>query len=110
MIKELPKLQIIQKEINEVVLEHIYQNTGLQFRVGDWGNYEAQPTDTNQIARLLITYDFKTQYHDNGTTKNTILLKFCNLASFRTNAICFDCVNDNGIIANGLQLGDKLAV
>ena len=109
--KDMPRIEIlIRHTINDVALAHITENTGLTFTPTAWGNYEAQPTESKQIAALLLTYNFKTQYHDNGCTKNTLFLKFCNLEGFKVDAICFDCVGRNHIVTNGLEAGDILAV
>jgi hypothetical protein len=105
----VPHLTIITDEINEVALKHIEANTGIKFEKGAW-NYEAQPERFEQIAALLLTYNFKTQYHDNGTTHNTILLKFCYGSTFKTDSICFDCCEANRIATNGLNKTDRLAV
>ena len=110
MVKELPRLCILAEHFNPESLEHVRQNTGLDFRRGHWNNWEAQPETSDQIARLFLTYNFKTEYHDNGTTKNTIFLKFCRLEGFKVEAICFECVKRNNIVCNGLKSGDHLAV
>ena len=107
--KALPKI-VIMGYTNETAIEHIYQNTGLQFVKGVWGHLEAQPTTALQIATLFVTYDFKTQYYDNWDWKNTIVMKHCNNEGFKVDAICFDCVNDNHIHVGTLQHGDKLSV
>lgn len=109
--RELPVLEIIARHtINDVALAHIRENTGLEFTKTVWGHYTAQPTECSQIAALLLTYNFKTQYNDNGSIKNTILLKFCDPEGFKVDAICFDCVGRNHICTNGLEAGDILSV
>jgi len=109
--KDLPRLVILTRHtINDIALAHLTENTGLNFVKTAWGNYEAQPTESRQIAALFLTYNFKTQYHNNGTTKNTIFLKFCQDEGFKVDAICFDCVGRNHIVTNGLQQGDILSV
>ena len=109
-IVNLPKLVIYAETINEVALEHCYQNTGLSFKKGLWNQYEAQPNSSNQIAALLLTWNVKTQYHDNGTNKNTLYLKFCNNEGFKVDSICVECVDKNHIHMGGLVSGDRLAV
>jgi hypothetical protein len=111
MTKDMPRIEIlIGHTINDVALAHITENTGLVFTPTAWNNYQTQPTESKQVAALLLTYDFKTQYHNNATNKNTLFLKFCNLEGFKVDTICFDCVKRNHIHANGLTGGDILAV
>ena len=88
MVRTMPKIVLLEKFVNETAIEHIYQNTGIQFVKGPW-NYEAQPTTSNEVMRLLLTYNFKTQYHDNGSDKNTLFLKFCKNEGFKVDSICF---------------------
>ena len=106
---DLPKLHILNKFINEAALDHIEEDTGLRFKDAAWG-YVAQPETSNQIATLIMTYNFKTQYHDNATDHNTLFLKFGLLEGFKVEAICYDCCKENHINVNGLAPGDKLQV
>jgi hypothetical protein len=106
--QQLPKLCILTKEINDTALKHIEKNTGLKFEQKGWC-YSVQPTTSKQIVKLFLTYNFKTQYHDNIDTKNTILLKFDGDVGFKINAICYDCVKYNGITTTGLAKGDMLS-
>ena len=108
-IVDLPKIVILTKHINKVALEHIKQDTRLFFEQDSWGNYTAQPTNSNQIVTLLLTYNYKTQYHNNGSTKNTLFLKSDHHNGFEVDSICFDCCTHNGIRTNGLEQGDRLA-
>ncbi len=103
----LPKIIIIGKRYNNVAMEHIYQETGLHFQ-GD-NNMEAQPETSQQIVKLLLTYNFKTQYHDNATNHNTLFLKGDHHTGFQVDSICFDCCKENHINVNGLNQGDRLA-
>lgn len=108
-VTDLPKLVIITKHINDVALEHIKQNTRLFFEKDGWGNYVAQPTSSNQIVTLLLTYNYKTQYHNNATNKNTLFLKGDHHVGFEVDSICYDCCVHNRINTNGLEPGDRLA-
>lgn len=108
MTKELPRLHILAEHFNDVALAHVLKNTGLEFKPTS-GGWEAQPVTSNQIVRLFLTYNFKTQYHDNGTTKNTIYLKDDHHVGFEVGNICFDCAKRNRIVTNGLKQGDLLA-
>ncbi len=105
---ELPKIFILGEKWNDVVLEHIKENTGLEFKAGAWG-MEAQPTDSQQIVKLLLTYNFKTQYHNNVTSRNTLYLKSDHHQGFHVDSICYDCCKRNHINVNGLKEGDFLA-
>lgn len=106
---ELPKLFYLTDYINEVALKHIEKNTGLKFIKGCWG-YEVKPKSSKQIIKLLLTYDFKTQYHDNNTNRNTLFLKSCGIEGFKIRTICFNCCKDNNINLNGLSKKNKLLV
>ena len=104
----LPKL-VILGTWNDVALGHITENTGLVFVKGTWHNYEAQPTESKQIATLLMTYNFKTRYYDNGSTTNTLMLKSDHHVGFDVDSICNDCCIENSISVNGLDLKARLA-
>ncbi len=106
--RQLPELVILAKEINDIALEHVAENTGLNF-LPCCGGYSAQPIESNQIARLLLTYNFKTQYHDNDTSSNTLYLKFDHHTGFKVDSICFDCCKHNGINTKGLTEDSRLA-
>lgn len=106
---ELPKLFIMAEHINEVAIGHIHENTGLGFVKTAWG-YEAQPATSEQIAKLFLTYNFKTQYNNNASVHNTILLKICRNEGFQTDHICFDCCKENHIHTRSLKPGDRLSI
>lgn len=104
----LPKL-VIQEKWNDVALEHVYANTGLLFREVYPGWLECQPWKSKQIAALFMTYNFKTQYYNNSDFKNTLMLKSDHHIGFKVNSICFECVQHNHIVTNGLNKSDRLA-
>jgi hypothetical protein len=104
----LPKIVILHERFNDVAMQHIFNETGLRFK--GTHNMETQPENSQQIVKLFLTYNFKTQYHNNNTNHNTLFLKICNDAGFKTDSICFDCVKANYINSNGLVQGDRLAV
>lgn len=106
--RQLPHLIFITREINDVALAHIAENTGLYFQKTYWG-YEAQPTESKQIAALLMTYNFKTRYYDNADYHNTLMLKSDHHIGFDVDSICVDCCKENNIHTNGLEPGDRLA-
>ena len=96
MIKELPKI-IMLGYCNPTALKHIENQTGLKFEENNWKNYEAQPTDSNQITRLFLTYNFKTRYYDNWNYKNTMMVKSDHHIGFDVDAICGHCRDYNHI-------------
>lgn len=104
----LPKLIFRTDYINDVALQHIYENTGLNFVKNGWG-YEAQPITSMQIVALFMTYNFKTKHYDNWQYENTIILKSDHHIGFDVDSICYDCVKENHITVNGLNPGDRLA-
>ena len=106
--RDLPKLHIIADEINDTALEHIAENTGLHFKSTGFG-YVAQPENSQQLVKLFLTYNFKTQYYDNADYKNTLFLKFDHHTGFQVDSICFDCCQHNHINTNGLKQGDRLS-
>lgn len=105
----LPKLHILNRYINDTALDHITEDTGLHFKDTGFG-YVAQPEDSQQVVRLFLTYNFKTQYHNNADTKNTIYLKLGILEGFKVEHICYDCCKENHIHTGGLKQGDRLSV
>jgi len=106
--QDLPAIEILAKEINDIALNHILENTGLKF-IYEGFSYRAQPVQAWQIVNLLLTYNFKTQYNDNATFKNTLMLKFANHIVFDVSSICFDCAKYNNLHTDGLSFGDRLA-
>jgi len=105
---DMPKISILAKHINDVALAHITENTGLVFEKGPW-SYDAQPTTSAQIVALILTYNYKTQYHNNGTNQNTLFLKSDHHTGFKVDSICYDCMKENYIHLGGLKPGDRLA-
>ena len=111
MVMNVPKLLYRTPYINDVALKHIEHNTGLKFVKNHWFGYEVQPKSTHQIVKLLLTYNFKTQYNDNSSIRNTIILKSCDNAGFDTDEICYNCVVRNKIhVGKGFKKNDILMV
>jgi hypothetical protein len=104
----LPKLCILETKWNDVALAHVKENTGLDFKCKHYG-MEAQPETCEQIAALFLTYNFKTQYHNNASSHNTLFLKSDHHQGFHVDSICFDCCKHNHIHLGGLAQGDRLA-
>jgi len=74
----LPEI-ILLSPINDVALKHLEENTGLKFKKTGWEQYRtAHPTNSQQIVKLFMTYNFRTRYYNNWHAKNTIFLKYCN--------------------------------
>lgn len=105
----LPVIVIQDKFINDMALAHIKENTGLEFTRAVWRGYEAQPTESSQIAALFLTYNFKTRYYDNGSCKNTLFLKSDHHIGFDIESVCYDCLKRNNVRTTTLQPGDLLA-
>ena len=106
----LPLIKILTNDIiNPVALNHIEKNTGLKFVKDTWNNYFAQPTESNQIVRLFLTYNFKTRYYNNWDIKNTIFLKFDHHVGFDVDSICPDCIKYNHIPVNDIEKITRLA-
>lgn len=103
----LPLLHI-QGKMNSVALDHVAENTGLYFVEKGFG-LEAQPEIAEQIAALLLTYNFKTRYFNNASVKNTLFLKSDHHIGFDVDSICLDCVKHNHIHVGDLKQGDRLA-
>jgi hypothetical protein len=93
----MPKIYIAERHINELALSHILENTGLEFeKSGNGYMYEAQPTSSNQIVALLLTYNFKTTYMNSSLNKNTLLLYFNQ-----------ERMEEGGMMARGGKLDSK---
>ncbi len=101
MTKELPRL-FIHGDFNDTALAHVTKNTGLVFTRTGFG-LEAQPTSSDQIVRLFLTYNFKTRYYDNWDTKNTLHLKHDHHVGFSLNSVCVPCLRYNHIPTTGLD-------
>jgi hypothetical protein len=71
----LPKVVLLIKQLSEVALKWIEENTGLEFKKTSWA-YEVQPTKSEQIVKLITMYHFVTEFHNNATNKNVLFLKF----------------------------------
>jgi hypothetical protein len=104
----LPKLIYLTKYFNEAAINHVFENTRLLFQKAGWW-YEAQPENSNQIAALFMTYNFKTRYYNNSSWQNTLMLKGDYHIGFDVESICFECAKRNHISINGLKDGDFLA-
>ena len=107
--RDIPEIHILDEFINDVALDNIKKQTGITFKNIGWG-YTGQPKTFYQITKLFLTYDWKTQYHDNNTTHNTIFLKTCRDEGFKVRTVCYDCCKDNRIHTGDLQKGEKLIV
>lgn len=103
----LPKLFILG-DMNDVALEHIRENTGLFFK-RDHNGLEAHPESSQQIAALLLTYNFKTRYYNNASVRNTLFLKSDHHVGFEVDSICVDCIKHNHIHLGNMTGKDRLA-
>lgn len=78
----LPKITIINP-LSDFIIEHLFKRTGLKFVGGSsFGGtqYSVQPLKSEQILKLLLTYNFTQQYYNNSTHNNTLFLKFVSSA------------------------------
>ena len=75
MVKTPPKLIWITENVNDTALMHIKESTGLSFTKKGAFSYAAQPIKFKQIAALLLTYNYKTDYYNNCDFKNTLFIK-----------------------------------
>jgi len=67
----------INGNINEVALAHIKENTGIDFvKNKSWPQYWATPVSLHAIAKLLLTYNFKTRFINNASWDQTLFLDF----------------------------------
>jgi hypothetical protein len=106
---QLPKISILTDYINDTALQHVFEETGLRFTKIYLHSYEAQPENSQQIVKLFLTWNLKTQYHNNAINHNTLFLKFDHHIGFEVDSICYECVKENHIVTNGLKEGDRLA-
>lgn len=74
-ILPLPEIHINQDNINNIALNHIFENTGLHFVRRAW-SYVCQPMESRQIVALLMSYNFKTRFFNNSTSQNELHLEF----------------------------------
>lgn len=101
-------LIIIASTFNETALKHIEENTGLLFTPHIMG-MQVQPDNSNQIATLLMTYNFKSRYYNNWNHKNTLILKSDHHVGWQVDSICYACCKHNHIPTNGLKSTDRLS-
>jgi len=107
---ELPEICILCRQgFNSTALAHLRKNTGIDFE-RNGTNLKGIPTTSNQIGLLLVTYNFKTQYHDNLTSKNILYMKICNNEGFKVDTICPTCADRNGINFKDAKPEDLLCV
>jgi hypothetical protein len=84
--KVLPRIYILDG-MNDVAKGWIEKQTGLILEPAHLGGYTAQPKKSQQITKLFLTYNFKTRYYDNASTKNTMFLKFAHDQDWDKNGI-----------------------
>jgi hypothetical protein len=106
-VKGLPKI-VILGGMNDVALAHLEKNTGLKFEKS-WNSLQAQPTSSNQIVRLFLSYNYKTQYHNNMQNENTLFLKSDHHIGFKLDSVCVQCLERNGIHAKDMERDEYLA-
>lgn len=104
---DLPMI-VIASVFNDVALKHIEENTGLVFTPHHMG-MQAQPETSNQIATLLMTYDFKSRYYNNWNFKNTLILKPDYHVGWQVDSICYSCCKANNIPTGNMKSTDRLS-
>ena len=105
----LPRVVIQTDSINDVALQHVFENTGLRFKRGLWNSYDAQPESALQITALLMTYNFKTRYYNNWEEKNTLFLRFDHHVGFDVTSICYECAQHNHIHTGDMDNASRLS-
>lgn len=73
--KALPQIHILD-DMNSTAKAWIEKQTGLFLKPAGFLGYAAQPKRSQQVVRLLLTYNFKSRYYDNVDFKNVLMLKF----------------------------------
>lgn len=72
----LPKIVVLSRNINDVALDWIKKNTGLNLKKTAWA-YEAQPKTSAQIVKLLTMSGTPLiQFQNNATNKNVLFMKY----------------------------------
>jgi len=74
----LPELIILADNLNEVYLNNLNKQTGLNF-VKSWNGsncYVCQPMTCKQFTTLLMCCNFETKYYNNSMHNNTMFLSF----------------------------------
>lgn len=100
--RPLPKIVILtDRDWNQPALDHVRENTRLCL-VKVCNGYEAQPTEASQVVKLLMTYNFKTQYHDNNGSPNTLYLKSDHGQGFKVESVCLDCARYNRLFPESM--------
>jgi hypothetical protein len=95
---------------NEVAIVHIEKQTGMEC-IKNGKNLEMQPTNSSQVMKLFLTYNFKTQYNNNLTYKNTLFLKTVDTIGFKVDHVCYDCLEKNRVtMPIGLKRTDRLHI
>ena len=105
----LPKVIIIGGgDWNDGGKNWIEKQSGLVFKPSSFNNIEAQPTSSQQIVQLIMTYNFKIKYQNNNIWENTLFLKSDHNIGFKVDEICYDCVKHNHIPITDLKPGNYL--
>lgn len=73
----LPKVILLTSyDIRDLVKSVIFILTKIELKPLRFGNYELIIKDLNQFMLLFKAYNWKTEYHNNLTSKNTLYIKF----------------------------------
>jgi len=74
-LKSSPRLLIFGK-MNDVARNHFVKQTGLKLENCSSG-YTVENTTWAKIAKLFLTYNFRTRYYNNLDYQNTLMIKDC---------------------------------
>lgn len=81
--REIPKVVIIGY-MNEVALERLKKQTGIDFKETFTENYEGQPETWEQFSKIFLTYNFLTHSVNNFEGNIMYLRADCNTPSSAT--------------------------
>lgn len=81
--REIPKV-MITTSMNEVALENLRVQTGIDFKETFHGNYVGQPETWEQFSKIFLTYNFLTHDVNNWEGNIMYLRGDCNTPSGAT--------------------------
>lgn len=81
--REIPKVVIVGY-MNDVALENLRKQTGIDFKETFTENYEGQPETWEQFSKIFLTYNFLTHSVNNWEGNIMYLRADCNTPSNAT--------------------------
>ena len=79
--RAVPCVRILGKW-NDVAIENLKKQTGIDFKLSPWGNLEGQPETWEQFSKIFLAYDFLTHGVNNWEGNWMILRLNCNTPRF----------------------------